>query len=108
MYLVDFVAVNLVSCMVMIAGLLIVLLVRYSKLGRAVFNEEAFQVMMCVSWHVVWISCALVMGMLGIGGGWEYSVSGVLWFSASVRSLNGRNGNLFVSVCRFICSFCRT
>ena len=49
----DFVAVNLVSCMVMIAGLFIVLLVRFSRLGRAVFNEEAFQVMMCVWWHVV-------------------------------------------------------
>ena len=52
-YLVDFVAVNLVSCMVMIAGLLIMLLARFSRLGRAVFNEEAFQVMMCVWWHVV-------------------------------------------------------
>ena len=65
----DFVAVNLVSCMVMIVGLLIVLLVRFSKLGRAVFKEEAFQVMMCVSWYVVWITCVLFMGMLGIGGG---------------------------------------
>ena len=68
MYRVDFVDVNLVSCMVMIVGLLIVLLVRLSRLGRAVFNEEAFQVMMCVSGHVVWITCALVMGMLGVRG----------------------------------------
>ena len=65
----DFVAVNLVSCMVMIAGLFIMLFVRLSRLGRAVFKDEAFQVIMCVSWHVVWISCAIVVGILGIGGG---------------------------------------
>ena len=48
----------------------------------------------------------MVTGILGIGG-WEYYINGVLWFSASVSSLIARNGNLFVSVCRFICSFCR-
>ena len=47
---------------------LFVLFARFSRLGRAVFNEEAFQVIMCVWWHVVRVFCALVRGILCTGG----------------------------------------
>lgn len=45
MYLVDFVAVSLVSCMVIIAGLFTVCDISWCKFGRAVFKEEAFHVL---------------------------------------------------------------
>ena len=61
--------------------------------------------MMYLWWLVVCISCNLVGGILGIGGGWEYSCNGVLLFSASVSSISGKKGNLFVSVWKFVGSF---
>ena len=82
------------------------LFARFSRLGRAVFNEEAFQVIMCVWWHVVRVFCALVRGILCTGG--EYYGIGVLLFSALVRSLIGRNRNLSINVCKLMCSFCWT
>ena len=42
-YFVDFVAVSLVSCIVMIAGFVVVMLCMF---GRAVFRDDAFHVMM--------------------------------------------------------------
>ena len=45
MYFVDFVAVSLVSCIVIIAGLFDISL---CKFGRAVFRDEAFHVIICV------------------------------------------------------------
>ncbi len=48
MYFVDFVAVSLVSCMVIIAGLFGVFDMSCWRFGKAVFNEEAFHVIMCV------------------------------------------------------------
>lgn len=33
-------------------------------------------------------------GILGSGGGWEYSYSGSLCFNASISNFSGRNGNL--------------
>jgi hypothetical protein len=69
MYFVDFVAVNLVSCIVIIAGLLGVCDISLCRFGRAVFSDEEFQVIMCVLWFVVWFGCGLGMGMLGRGGG---------------------------------------
>ena len=47
-YFVDFVAVSLVSCIVMIAGLVVVFVIKLYIFGRAVFRDEAFHVMMCV------------------------------------------------------------
>ena len=41
------------------------------------------------------------MGVLGMGGGCEYSSSGILCFNASVSSFSGRKGNLFVISCMF-------
>ena len=57
MYFVDFVAVNLVSCMVIIAGLFGVLDISWCRLGRAVFSDEAFHVIMCVLWFITWFTC---------------------------------------------------
>ena len=45
-YFVDFVAVSLVSCIVIIAGLVVVFVIRLCIFGRVVFRDEAFQVMM--------------------------------------------------------------
>ena len=68
MYLVDFVAVILVSCIVMIAGSSVVL-ISSCRFGRAVFSEEAFHVINLVLWFVVRISCGFTIGMFGSGGG---------------------------------------
>ena len=48
MYFVDFVAVSLVSCIVMIAGLFGVYDISWWRFGRAVFSAEAFHVIRCV------------------------------------------------------------
>ena len=97
MYFVDFFAVSLVSCIVMIAGLVVWFDIKLYMLGRAVFNDEAFQVMIYVLWLVVCISWFCGSTVLGIGGGCEYSVMGSLYFRDSISSFSGRNGNLFVS-----------
>ena len=55
-YFVDFVAVSLVSCIVMIAGLFGVLVIRSWRLGRVVFSDEAFEVIIYVLWLIVCIS----------------------------------------------------
>ena len=96
MYFVDFVAVSLVSCIVMIAGLFGVYDISWWRFGRAVFSDEAFHVIRCVLWFVVWFSWGRNVGMSGSGGGWEYSCSGSLHFKASVSNSSGRKGNLSV------------
>ena len=48
MYFVDFVADIFVSCMTMKAGGVFVCVANVCKLGRAVFREEAFHVIICV------------------------------------------------------------
>ena len=52
MYFVDFVAVSLLSCIVMIVGLCIV---SWCRFGMAVFRDAAFHVMICVFRFVVWV-----------------------------------------------------
>ena len=61
-YFVDFVAVNLVSCIVMIAGLFVVFDISWWRFGRAVFSDEAFHVLICVLWFVVWLICVCCGG----------------------------------------------
>ena len=56
MYFVDFVAVILVSCIVIIAGLVGVFDMSLWRFGNAMFSEEAFHVLMCVLRFVVWIA----------------------------------------------------
>jgi hypothetical protein len=45
-YFVDFIAVSLVYCMVMIAGLVMVFAIMLYMFGRGMFRDEAFHVMM--------------------------------------------------------------
>ena len=66
-----FFAVNLVSCIVIIAGLFGVFVISFWRFGRVVFNDEAFHVIMFVLWFVVWFVWGRVVGMLGNGGGWK-------------------------------------
>ena len=69
MYFVDFVAVNLVSCIVIIAGFVVVLVISSCKFGKVVFSAEAFHVIICVLWFVVWFAWRCCVGVLCIGGG---------------------------------------
>ena len=39
------------------------------------------------------------MGMLGTGGGWEYSCIGSLHFNDSVSNVFGKKGNFSVIIC---------
>ena len=98
-YFVDFVAVSLVSCIVMIAGLIGVLNISCCRFGRAVFSDEAFHVIMCVLWYVVWFIWGCCVGVLGSDGGWEYSSSGSLHFNDSVSRFSGKKRNLFFISC---------
>ena len=68
-YLVDFVAVSLVSCIVMIAGCVVLSVIKLYMLGKVVFKNEAFHVMMCVLWLVVCISWFCGTGVFGSWGG---------------------------------------
>ena len=99
MYLVDLVAVTLVSCIVIMAGFCVVIRCRF---GRAVFSDAAFQVIICVFRLVVLVVCICGGGLLWSCGGCEYSFIGSLCFSVSLSSFSGKNGNLFVSVSKFI------
>ena len=99
MYLVDLVAVILVSCIVMIAGLLVMSCWRF---GRVVFKDAAFHVVMWVLRFVAWLFEVCVGGLLVNCGGCEYSFNGSLYFNISLRSVSGRNGNLFVNMLRFM------
>jgi hypothetical protein len=47
-YFVDFVAVSLVFCIVMIVGLVVLSVIKLCMFGKAVFKYEAFHMMMCV------------------------------------------------------------
>ena len=96
MYLVDFVAVSLVSCIVMMAGSSSVLIISSCKFGRDVFSDEAFHVMNLVLEFVVCISCGCIVGVIGSGGGWLYSCIGSYIFKVSSSSVIGRNGNLSI------------
>ncbi len=51
---------------------------------------------------VAWVCRVCVGGLLVICGGCVYSFIGSLYFNISLRSVSGRNGNLFVSMLRFM------
>ena len=61
MNFVDFVAVNLVSCIVIIVGLLVISRCRF---GRVVFSDAAFHVMICVLWFIIWVFWVFGGGVL--------------------------------------------
>jgi len=101
----DLVAVNLVSYIVIIAGLFGVSVISCWRLGRVVLSDDAFQVVMCVLWLEVWISQVLTEGVSKRVGGWEYSLIGSLHFNVSLSKISGRYGNLLFMVCKFRGSF---
>ena len=69
-------------------------------------SEDSFHVLMYVLRFVVWIAWASSEGMLGSGGGWEYSSRGSLYFNVSKSSFSGRNENFFAYlVCLVFCCF---
>ena len=61
-------------------------------------SDEAFHVIMCVFRFVVWIIWGDGAGMLGSGGGWEYSTSVSLHFNDSLSKFSGKKENLFVII----------
>ena len=93
MYFVDFVAVNLVSCIVIIAGLFEVFDISLCRFGSVVFSDEALHVIMCVLRFVVWFVWGYDVGVMGSGRGWEYSGSGSLHFNDSISRFSGKKGN---------------
>jgi hypothetical protein len=98
MYLVDLVAVSLVSWIFIIAVFLRELFIKLCKFGKAVLSEEAFQVIMFVSWVVLVLVLGAGVGMFGSGGGCEYSFMFSKQRSDSVINLFGRKGNFLWSV----------
>jgi hypothetical protein len=97
MYFVDFVAVSLVSCIVMIVGFVVVFEIKLYMFDRVVFKDEAFHVMMYVLWLVVCIYSFCDNGVLGIGGRCKYYVMGSLHLRDSTSNFLSRNENLYVS-----------
>ena len=95
MYFVDLFAVSLVSWICMIAVLLRELFTRFCKLGSDVLSDDAFHVIMFVSYWVLMLVLVIGVGVAGSGGGCEYSLMFSRHLSASVISLCGRKGNLF-------------
>lgn len=63
---VDFVAVNLVSCIMIIVGLLST---SRWRIGRVLFSDATFHVMICVLWFIIWVFGVCGGGMLDIWGG---------------------------------------
>ena len=58
--------------------------------------------MICVLRFVVLMVCLFGGGLMWGCGGCKYSIIGSLCFSVSLSSFSGKNGNLFVSVSRFM------
>ena len=97
-YLVDLVAVSFVSCMFMIAVFVGVLFMRFCRFGRVVLSEDAFHVMMLVSWFMSKFVLGKGVGVFGVDGGCEYSFRFSKQRNDSAISLVGRKGNSFWSV----------
>ena len=93
MYLVDLVAVSLVSWIFIIAVLLREWFIKLCRFGKAVLSDEAFHVIIFVSWLVFVIVLGAGVGMFGSGGGCEYSFIFSKHRSDSVISFTGRKGN---------------
>lgn len=66
---------------------------RFCKLGRAVLSDDAFQVIIFVSWLVLMFVLVVCVGMLGSGGGWEYSLIFSKHLRDSLINVIGRKGN---------------
>ena len=86
MYLVDLFAVSLVSWICMIAVLFTELFIRFCKCGNDVLSDDAFHVIMFVSCSMSVLILVAGVGVVGGGGGCEYSLMFSKHRSASVTS----------------------
>ena len=84
MYFIDLFAVNLVSWICMIAVLFTELFIRFCKFGNDVLSDDAFYVIMFVSCSVSVLVLMIGVGVVGSGGGCEYSLMFSRQRSASV------------------------
>jgi hypothetical protein len=91
-YFVDLVAVSLVSWITMIAVFMREEFIKLCRFGKAVLSDEAFQVIMFVSWLVSVLILGANVGMFGSGGGCEYSFIFSKQRSDSIINLFGRKG----------------
>ena len=73
-YFVDLFAVSLVSWICMSAVLFRELFIRFCKLGKDVLSDDAFHVMRVVSYSMSLLTLVVGVGMVGSGGGCEYSL----------------------------------
>jgi hypothetical protein len=85
--------VNLVSWIFIIAMLLKEWLIKLCRFGKVVLSDEAFHVIIFVSWLVFVIILGIGVGMFGSGGECEYSSMLSKHRSDSVINLSGRKGN---------------
>ena len=92
MYFVDLVAVSLVSWILTIAISVREWFIRLCKFGKAVLSDEAFQVIIFVSWLVYMLVLGVGVGVFGSGGGCEYSSMFSRHRSDSVINFSGRKG----------------
>ena len=87
MYLVDLVAVSLVSCMVMAVGGFWEYVITSCRHGIAVLSDVAFHVVMYVSWLVSNVGLGGGIWLCIIGGlGCVYSMMGFVHLNACVSS----------------------
>ena len=93
MYFVDLVAVSLVYWIFIIIVFLRELFITLCKFGRDMLSDEAFQVIMFVSWLVLVLVLGAGVGMFGSGGGCEYSFMFSKQRSDSVINFFGRKMN---------------
>ena len=82
----------------MIAVLFRELLIRSCKFGSDVLSDDAFQVIMFVSYSVLMFVLVIGVGAAGSGGGCEYSLIFSKHLSVSVINWLGRKGNSFLRV----------
>ena len=90
MYFVDLIAVSLVFWIFIIVVFLRELFIKLCKFERVVLSNEAFQVIMFVSWLVLVLVLGAGVGMFGGVGGCEYSFMFSKQRSDSVINLFGR------------------
>ena len=73
MYFVDLFAVSLVSWICIIAVLFSELFIRFCRFGNDVLSDDAFHVIIFVSWSVSALTLVVGAGVAGGGDGCEYS-----------------------------------
>ena len=93
MYFVDLVAVSLVYWIFIIAMLQEEWFIKLCRFGKVVLSDEAFHVIIFVSWWVFVIVRGAGVGVFGSGSGCEYSFMFSKHRRDSGINLSGRKGN---------------